>query len=109
MSFTEPSNDFGDVTSVDVPDLRGTSLGVARAELAAAGFRATVSPSPVQSDQPMGTVAYTSPGGGSKAEEGTSVLIYISNGGNSPGDPGQLGEPDNPGGPVVGGDGNGIN
>jgi membrane peptidoglycan carboxypeptidase len=114
MSFTEPTNDFGDVTSVDVPDLKGASVGVAKAELAAAGFSATVSPSPVQSDQPMGTVAYTTPSGGSKAEQGTTVLIFISNGknvagggpGNGNGNPGLPGIPGSNGG--TGNRGNGF-
>jgi membrane peptidoglycan carboxypeptidase len=110
MSFKEPSNDFGDVSDVGVPDVKGQSVGVAKAELAAAGFNATVSPSPVQSDQPKGTVAYTSPGSGAKAEEGTDVLIYISNGGGSSagqgdsngrgdlGEPGFQGDAGDPGG-----------
>jgi membrane peptidoglycan carboxypeptidase len=114
MSFTEPTNDFGDVTSVDVPDLKGASVGVAKAELAAAGFSATVSPSPVQSDQPIGTVAYTTPSGGSKAEQGTTVLIFISNGknvagggpGNGNGNPGLPGIPGSNGG--TGNRGNGF-
>jgi beta-lactam-binding protein with PASTA domain len=101
MSFTEPSNDFGDITTVDVPDVKGQSVGVAKAELTAAGFNATVSPGPVPSDQPKGTVAYTSPSGGSKAEEGSTVLIFISNGGNAltPTTPGSPGVPSIPGTP----------
>jgi membrane peptidoglycan carboxypeptidase len=101
MSFTEPSNDFGDITTVDVPDVKGQSVGVAKAELTAAGFSATVSPGPVPSDQPKGTVAYTSPSGGSKAEEGSTVLIFISNGGNAlvPTTPGSPGVPSVPGTP----------
>jgi membrane peptidoglycan carboxypeptidase len=97
LSFTEPSNDFGDVTAAAVPDVKGASVGVAKAELAAAGFSATVSPSPVQSDQPKGTVAYTTPSGGGKAEQGTTVLIFISDGGGSvAGGPGGGGDPSSP-------------
>jgi membrane peptidoglycan carboxypeptidase len=99
LSFNEPSNNFGDVTAVDVPDVKGESVGVAKAVLTAAGFNATISPSPVQSDQPTGTVAYTTPGGGGQAEQGSTVLIFISNGGGQggggPGDGG--GGPGSPG------------
>jgi len=80
MSFREPTNNYGDVNTVTVPNVKGESVGVAKTQLAAAGFGTQVSTTPVASDQPAGTVAYTSPSGGSEADEGSTVLIFISDG-----------------------------
>jgi membrane peptidoglycan carboxypeptidase len=84
MSFTDPSDTYGDVNTAGVPDVKGQSLGVAQAELAAAGFTTQVSPSAVPSDQPKGTVAYTSPSGNSTAQDGSQVIIFLSDGTSAP-------------------------
>lgn len=76
--FNQPNQDFGDVNPV--PDVRGLSLGAATAQLRSAGFKVEVSDKPVPSDKPKGTVASTSPEGGSDADPGTTVTIYMSSG-----------------------------
>jgi beta-lactam-binding protein with PASTA domain len=63
-----------------VPDVTGQSLGAAQTALIAAGFNPVVSPSPIQSLQPKGTVASTSPSPGSQADTGSRVLIFLSDG-----------------------------
>ena len=80
MSFRDPANTYGDVNTATIPDVKGQSIGVAESELTAAGFSTQISPSPVDSDQPRGTVAYTSPSGGSTADQGSTILLYISDG-----------------------------
>lgn len=70
--------DYGDLK---VPDVGGMAVGAATAELESAGFRVKVSPRPVRSNQPRATVAYTTPDGGTKVDEGATVTVYISNGG----------------------------
>lgn len=93
--FLTPRQDFGDVNPV--PDVRGLSIGAANAELRTAGFKPQVSPHPVPSDRPKGTVAGTSPDAGSDADPGTTVIIYMSSGKDKRGGPGG-GNPDGPGG-----------
>jgi len=87
-SFHQPSNNFGDVSTATVPDVTGQSLGAAQTALIAAGFNPVVSPSPIQSLQPKGTVASTSPSPGSQADTSSNVLIFLSDGtGASPSPP----------------------
>jgi membrane peptidoglycan carboxypeptidase len=81
QDFNEPVDRFGeDESEIQVPDVQGEILPIARAELEAAGFEVVVSTRPIRSDQPRGTVAYTAPNGGSTAEEGTTVTVFVSNG-----------------------------
>ena len=64
---------------VRVPDVTGMTPSAARAKLAAAGFGVNVGRR-IASPFPKGTVARTSPGGGSRVEPGTTVTIFISRG-----------------------------
>jgi membrane peptidoglycan carboxypeptidase len=63
-----------------VPDVSGMQVSDATATLKQAGFHVVVSPFTVPSLLPQGTVARTSPGGGSGAPPGSTVTVYISNG-----------------------------
>lgn len=63
-----------------IPDVAGESVGSASAALKSEGFKVRVSPRPVNSRQPAGTVASTSPRAGTTAEPGATVTIFISNG-----------------------------
>jgi membrane peptidoglycan carboxypeptidase len=69
-----------------VPNVNGRSVDDAKAILKAAGFQVQVSSDPVKSKYKPGTVASTSPGGGSVVSAGTTVTITISAGGGDPGD-----------------------
>ena len=66
-------------SGVSVPDVRGRSIGEAMTILAAAGFNPRVG-RPINSDQPLGTVANTSPSGGELTNPGDTVIIYPSTG-----------------------------
>jgi membrane peptidoglycan carboxypeptidase len=83
---------------VQVPDVTGLSASTARALLAAAGFGVSTGSS-VSSPYPRGTVASTSPGGGARADPGTTVVIHLSRG--MPTQPGPPTFPP-PGGPPTG-------
>jgi membrane peptidoglycan carboxypeptidase len=85
VDFNRPINRFGDVSQKQVPDVKGVALGIAKFELESAGFNVDVSPRPVRSNLPKGTVAFTSPGAGQKTEEGTTVTVFLSNGKGGPG------------------------
>jgi membrane peptidoglycan carboxypeptidase len=63
-----------------VPDVTGMQVSDATTTLKQAGFHVVVSPFPVPSLLPQGTVAQTSPGGGQQAPPGSTVTIYVSNG-----------------------------
>jgi membrane peptidoglycan carboxypeptidase len=80
---------------VQVPNVVGLSASAARSRLAAAGFSVNTGASVSSDTYPRGTVARTSPGGGSRVEPGTTVTIYLSKG--RPNRPGPPGNP--PGGP----------
>ncbi|XVQ10880.1 penicillin-binding protein [Spirillospora sp. CA-255316] len=92
--FATPTRDFGD--TIRVPDVKGMSVGAATARLKAAELEVRVSPRPIESDAPRGSVASTSPGAQTEVGPGTTVIIYPSNGrrgndgwpGRRPGDPG---------------------
>jgi membrane peptidoglycan carboxypeptidase len=87
----EPVEQFGQTSDkvlngerVTVPDVAGSSLDAAKSALGAVGLSATVSGTGVPSDQPVGSVAGTSPGGGSRVSPGTTVTIYLSTGPQAP-------------------------
>jgi serine/threonine-protein kinase len=64
---------------VDVPDVTGLSAGQAESQLKDAGFKVARR---VQSNAqvPKGTVIKTVPEGGDKAEQGSTVVMYVSSG-----------------------------
>jgi membrane peptidoglycan carboxypeptidase len=64
-----------------VPNVNGRSVDEAKDILKAAGFQVTVASTPVKSKYKPGTVASTSPDGGSLASVGGTVTITISAGG----------------------------
>jgi membrane peptidoglycan carboxypeptidase len=76
-----------------VPDVNGKSLADAIRILKAAHFKSNVSSGLTPSKYPAGSVASTSPAGGSRADTGTEVSITLSSGGGNglPGLPGNLG------------------
>ncbi|HEX6470943.1 MAG TPA: transglycosylase domain-containing protein [Streptosporangiaceae bacterium] len=78
--FNQPVDKFGDVSNVQVPDVKGLTLKLARQQLDAAGFKVEVSSGQVRSNLPKGTVAFTSPNGGVEAEQGSTVTVFLSNG-----------------------------
>jgi membrane peptidoglycan carboxypeptidase len=94
--FSKSDRDFGDTTGV--PDVRGLPVAAAVSRLRAAGLQVRVSPRPVPSSEPSGTVASTSPDAGTDVGPGTIVTIFPSSGrggGNPGGNPG--GPPGRPG------------
>ncbi|MCW2793487.1 MAG: glycosyl transferase, family 51 [Nocardioides sp.] len=73
-----------DLTAVEgvpttVPSVTGMSIAEAERVLEQAGFN-PLDGGTVSSGSPAGTVAYTSPGGGSSAPSGSPVTLYESNG-----------------------------
>lgn len=69
-----------------VPDVAGKSVDEARDLLREAGFSTTTSNEPVNSEYATGTVAGTSPSGGSQASPGSTITITVSAGGGADGD-----------------------
>jgi membrane peptidoglycan carboxypeptidase len=75
-----------DLNQTKVPDVSGMPVRQAQQQLQTAGFTVQVSPRTIDSDQRKGTVAYTSPSAGGVAQQGTAVMIFVSNGnGNAQG------------------------
>jgi membrane peptidoglycan carboxypeptidase len=86
---------------VAVPNVVGLSASAARSRLSAAGFDVATGGS-VSSGYPRGTVASQSPGGGSRVQPGTTVVIHVSRGiPNVPRPPHN--PPGGPGGPPTSG------
>ncbi len=71
-----------------IPNVNGQSVDNARRTLEAAGFSVTVDNQPVKSEYKPGSVASTSPDGGTYASAGISVTISVSAGGGGGGDEG---------------------
>ncbi|MEU3254032.1 Stk1 family PASTA domain-containing Ser/Thr kinase [Streptomyces sp. NPDC006997] len=65
---------------VDVPDVVGTDLDDARAELQEAGLEVRIADEQVNSEHDAGQVARQSPGSGSEAAEGDTVTLTVSKG-----------------------------
>ncbi|MEU6157263.1 Stk1 family PASTA domain-containing Ser/Thr kinase [Streptomyces sp. NPDC047130] len=65
---------------VDVPDVTGTELDEARAELRAAGLKVRIDPQEVHSQHERGQVAQQSPRPGERAGEGDTITLALSKG-----------------------------
>jgi len=68
---------------VTVPDVSGQSVSSATSELKGMGLGVDVSGKRVSSSERSGTVAYTSPGAGSRVRAGTTIKLYVSSGRSS--------------------------
>ena len=68
----------------DLPYLKGMTPVDATAKLLSMGFKAAISPTPVDSDAPAGTVASTTPRQEDGAPEGATVTLVLSNGSKAP-------------------------
>jgi len=79
--FERPSSRYLASPKQDVPDVRGKSPADATEILEAAGFKVTIRGQQEQSQYPQGSVASTSPGGGTSASVGAEITITISAGG----------------------------
>ena len=106
-NFTSPGSQYLVSPKKTVPDVRGQSPAAATSTLEAAGFKVTVGGSQTPSQYPQGTVASTSPGGGTSVSLGSSITLTISagggDGGNNNNDNNQDGGAgNNPGGPGPG-------
>jgi membrane peptidoglycan carboxypeptidase len=80
-----------------VPSTSGMTPDQARSALEGAGFFSSDG-GEVRSNEPAGTVAYTSPAGGSSSTSGSEVTIYVSNGIPPAPPPGHAGGGNNHGG-----------
>jgi membrane peptidoglycan carboxypeptidase len=78
-TFVPPTQKTIDGNVSPIPDVGGMTPSDAAKLLAKAGFNPTIGGT-VDSTYPKGTVAYTSPSAGTKAGEGTTVVIYTSTG-----------------------------
>ena len=78
--FVQPDDKTirGDVK--DLPYLKGMTPVDATAKLLSMGFQAAISPTPVDSDAPAGTVASTTPRQEDGAPAGATVTLVLSNG-----------------------------
>ncbi|GAB3206417.1 transglycosylase domain-containing protein [Marinactinospora endophytica] len=86
-STSEPRNDPEDnaqatptSTTTGVPDVVGQGRDAAVSALEAAGYTVNVSPNPIRSGQPEGTVAAVNPNAGTALPSGATVNVFISNG-----------------------------
>ncbi len=83
VDFVPPSAVDVNGVPTTVPSTAGMSLEAATSTLEAAGFQA-IDGGTTASASPAGTVAYTSPSGGSSAPSGSVVTIYESTGSPPP-------------------------
>ena len=83
VDFTTPDPTTIAGRYVTVPSVNGYSVSSASEQLRKAGFSPVVGPY-VDSSYPYGTVAYTSPGGGTSAGTASTVTIYVSDGSPAP-------------------------
>ncbi len=90
-------------TGVRVPDVRGLTVREAQVELERNGFRVSLYTQPIASSEPAGRVARTTPAAGTRAPEGSGVLLFVSSGQPPPpgtgGSNGSSGKPCPPGKP----------
>jgi len=80
-AFTPPNSKLIKGIELTVPSTGGMNPEAARRQLQQRGFNAVIENDyKVDSDYSYGTVAYTSPGSGSTASSGDTVVIYVSDG-----------------------------
>jgi membrane peptidoglycan carboxypeptidase len=79
IDFTPPTSNAVHGEQVAVPSVSGMSMSQAMSTLKSAGFN-PINGGSVNSTYSYGTVAYTSPSGGSYAGKGSVVTVYMSNG-----------------------------
>ncbi len=85
--WPDPPSSMLQGSGVRLPDVTGQSVAQASIVLTSAGFRVNVGGF-VRGSAPAGTVARTSPAGGSLAVPGTQVTIYVSDGSQNNGNNG---------------------
>jgi len=79
--FVKPDDKIIRGNVKDLPYLKGMTPADAAAKLLSMGFKVQMSHGPqVDSDAPAGTVAWTTPRQEDGAPEGSTVMLYISNG-----------------------------
>ncbi|MGH1548073.1 penicillin-binding protein [Leifsonia poae] len=78
--FTEPTDAVLYGSEITMPDVTGKAPDVAQKLLEGLGLDVTVDPTPVDSDQPAGTVAASDPAAGATLSDGESVTLTVSNG-----------------------------
>ncbi|WP_285113662.1 transglycosylase domain-containing protein [Leifsonia sp. fls2-241-R2A-40a] len=78
--FSEPTDAVLYGNEITMPDLTGKPVEVAQKLLDGLGLDVTVDPTPVDSDQPAGTVAASDPAAGATLSDGDPVTITVSNG-----------------------------
>lgn len=79
-TFTAPDPTVVNGVGVKVPDVTGMTPADAARALQAVGLLPQVDPTTVNSDQPAGTVATSTPAAGAKAASGEVVALQLSNG-----------------------------
>jgi len=83
-AFSGPDSYYETGTTSPIPDVEGQNPTSAQAALRSAGFNPQLSQTTVDSTDAAGTVARTYPAAGSSASPGTTVTVYLSNGGTAP-------------------------
>ncbi len=83
--FDQPGAQYLVSPKKTVPDVRGKSPQEAKSILEAADFEVAVSGEQEPSSYPAGSVASTSPGGGSSAAIGSTITLTLSSGGGGGG------------------------
>ena len=79
-AFPAPPAQYVNGTTTPLPSYAGQTVASATTQLQALGFSVTVSPNPVASAQPVGTVDSTNPPAGTKVSKGYDITIFTSDG-----------------------------
>jgi membrane peptidoglycan carboxypeptidase len=82
-SFPAAPTQYLNGSTTPLPSFAGQTVTSATAQLTTLGFTVTVSPSPVPSAQPEGTVDSTDPPAGTRVSSGYDITIYTSDGSES--------------------------
>jgi membrane peptidoglycan carboxypeptidase len=90
-SFHTPVKDFGTLDQKTIPNVQGMPVQQAKQQIENAGLNVQISPRAIDSNQPAGTVAYTSPSVGSQVDQNTTVMLFVSNGSGAAGGGGKHG------------------
>lgn len=97
LSFPPPDPKYLHGAYITIPNVAGKSPQAAVAALTSAGLIATVAPGTVNSSEPAGTVANTTPAAGTSITVGSGVTVFISNGKAPKKPPGPSPSPTKPG------------
>lgn len=83
VGFDNPPSKMLESEGIPIQDFTGQPVDLVRKVLEQMSFKVEIAPGQVPAAAPVGTVAYTTPGKGSRVPPGATITIHVSGGGGN--------------------------